>query len=130
MTVNRFSWPRLVFICVPLLIVMVDAFVLVAEHLQSDAAKAIRLVKESNSRKENFTVQQYLYMTVFHRKSSGEPIDIEGWRATLSGGSESPINVEFSYRDSSRTHTAAWEVNLRQGSVKPMNEEAFDLAWH
>src|SRR4030095_9045297 len=103
MTIKRFSWPRLVFICVPLLIVMVDAFVLVAEHLQPDAEKAIRLVKESNSRKENFTVQQYLYMTVFHRKSSGESIDIEGWRATLSGGSESPISVEFSYTDSSRT---------------------------
>ena len=97
MTRKPFNWPRSVFIFVPLLIVTVDAVVLVAESLEPDTEKAIRLVRESNSRKENFTLQQYLYMTVYHRKANGEPITIEGWRATAPGEPRAPIAVEFSY---------------------------------
>ncbi len=76
------NWPKLVFILVPVLIVTVDAVVLVHERVQGETEKAIRLVRESSSRKENFTVQQYLYTTVYHRKGRGEAIMIEGWRAT------------------------------------------------
>ena len=54
------TWPSAVFIIIPVFIITVDAVVLVRERLQSNAQKAIRLVKESNSRKENFTVQQFL----------------------------------------------------------------------
>jgi len=130
MTRKPLSWPRLVFIFVPLLIVMVDAVVLVGERLEPDTEKAIRLVKESNSRKENFALQQYLYTTVYHRKTSGEPITIEGWRATPSLEAGTPMIVEFSYTDSSGEHVAIWEANLRNGSVTARNEAALDFSWH
>ena len=130
MTRKPFNWPKLVFIVVPLLIVVVDAVVLLGEHLQPDTEKAIRLVKESNSRKENFTLQQYLYTTVYYRKTRGEPITIEGWKATLSGEPDAPITVEFGYADSGGRCIAVWEANLRTGSVTAKNEAALDLSWH
>lgn len=130
MTRKPLNWPRLVFIFVPLLIVMVDAVVLVGERLEPDTEKAIRLVKESNSRKENFTLQQYLYMTVYHRKNNGEAITIDGWRATPSPEAGTPMIVEFSYTDSSGEHVAIWEANLKMGTVTPKNEAALDLSWH
>jgi hypothetical protein len=124
------NWPKLVFIVVPLLIVVVDAVVLVGEHLQPDAQKAIRLVKESNSRKENFTVQQYLYTTVYHRQQNGEAITIAGWRATGSNEPDAPTRVEFSYTDSEGEHIGVWEASLRDGTVNPRNEIAVELSWH
>ena len=130
MTLRPLNWPKLVFIFVPLLILIVDAVVLVGEHLQPDVDKAIRLVKESNSRKENFTVQQYLYSTVYHRSSSGEVISIEGWRANASNEPSAPITVEFSYEDSSGQHIATWEASLQNGAVTPKNDAARDLSWH
>lgn len=130
MTGKPLNWPKLVFIFVPLAIVVVDAVVLVDERLQPDAEKAIRLVKESNSRKENFTLQQYLYTTVYHRKRSGEPITIEGWRATASAEAGTPITVEFSYADSNGKYVAILEASLQEGTVTPKNEAALDLSWH
>jgi hypothetical protein len=130
MTRKAINWPRFVFIVVPLLIVVGDAVVLLGERLQPDTEKAIRLVKESNSRKENFTLQQYLYTTVYYRKANGEPITIEGWRATVTGEQGSPITVEFSYADPAGRYVAIWEANLREGSVKPKNQASLDLSWH
>lgn len=124
------NWPKLVFVVVPVLIVAADAFVLVRERLQPQAQKAIRLVKESNSRKENFTVQQYLYTTVYYRRDQGEAITIEGWRATSPSGTEGPIAVEFRYADLSGEHTAIWEASLKNGTVTAKNEAALDLSWH
>src|SRR5713101_1090036 len=124
------NWPKLVFIFVPLLIVAVDAVVLVGERLQPETQKAIRLVKESSSRKENFTVQQYLYTTVYHRKNNGEAITKDGWRATPSPEPGAPMTIEFSYTDSSGKHVAAWEANLKVRTVSPKNEAALDLSWH
>jgi len=130
MTRKSFNWPRLVFIFVPLVIVIVDAVVLVGERLEPETVKAIRLVKESNSRKENFTLQQYLYMTVHHRKRSGEPIAVDGWRATPSPEAGAQVIVEFSYTDASGAHVAIWEASLKTGTVTPKNEAALDLSWH
>lgn len=130
MTRGFINWPKLVFILVPLLIVIVDTVVLVAEHLQSDADKAIRLVRESSSRKENFTIQQYLYMTIYHRKTAGEPISIEGWGANSGSVDGAPIAVEFRFSDSSREYVAIWEADLRRRSVTPKNEAALDLSFH
>ena len=127
---KRISWPIAVFILVPVLIVVVDAVVLIGEALQTDGEKAIRLVKESNSRKENFTVQQYLYTTVYHRKKNGEAISIRGWRATPGDQKGSPIAVDFSYEDSKGNHEATWEVRLENGAVTPKNETALELSWH
>lgn len=123
-------WPKVVFIALPLLIVAVDAVVLVREGLQSETQKAIRLVKESNSRKENFTVQQYLYSTVYYRQSNGESITIEGWRAAPSSEPGGSITVQFSYSDSTGEHAATWEANPGSGSVTPKNQAALDLSWH
>lgn len=123
-------WPKLVFILVPSLIISVDAFVLVRESRQSPSEKATRLVKESNSRKENFTVQQYLYTTVYYRRDRGEAITIGGWRASSSSEPDAPNVVEFSYSDSSGEHVAVWEADLKDKTVTPKNESSLDLSWH
>ena len=130
-TSNRLlrNWPKLVFACVPLAIVIGAGGLLLAEHFQSGADRAIRLVKESNSRKENFTVQQYLYATVYHRRDQGEPITIEGWRADLAEPG-APAKVEFNYIDGEGRHSAAWEASLQEGRVTPRNEIARDISWH
>lgn len=117
------------FIIVPVLIVAVDAYVLVRERLQPQSEKAIRLVRESNSRKENFTVQQYLYTTVYYRRDQGEPITIEGWRAA-SPSESGAAAVGFRYTDANREHVAIWEVNLKDGIVTAQNEAALDISWH
>jgi hypothetical protein len=127
---KRINWPILVFIFVPVLIVAVDAVVLIGEALQTEEQKAIRLVKESNSRKENFTVQQYLYSTVYHRKRNGETITIFGWLAKPGNDKGAPISVEFSYQDSRGDHQPAWDVSLDSGTVTPKNEAALELSWH
>ena len=122
-------WPKLVLVGVPLGIIVVAGGLMMAEHLQTDADKAIRLVKESNSRKENFTVQQYLYFTVYHRRDQGEAITIEGWRAEPAQPA-APINVEFSYTDGEGRHIATWQASVREGRVTPRNETASDISWH
>lgn len=124
------NWPKLVFIVVPVLIVTVDAVVLLRERLQSQSERAIRFVKESNSRKENFTVQQYLYTTVYYRRDHGEAISIRGWSATSPSEPDAPILVEFRYSDSDGEHVAAWEADLRNRRVSPRNEAALDVSWH
>jgi hypothetical protein len=123
------NWSRLAIILIPIVIVAVDAFVLIWEHLEPPAQKAIRMVRESNSRKENFTVQQYLYSTVYHRAGNGEPIVIDGWRALAESGAGS-ITVEFRYSDSTGEHAATWDVELKGGKVSPKNDQALDLSWH
>jgi hypothetical protein len=123
------NWPRLVFACVPLAIVIGAGGILMAERFQSDVDKAIRLVKESNSRKENFTVQQYLYATIYYRRDQGDAVTIEGWRAETSQP-DAPIKVEFSYSDEEGRHSAIWEAGLREGRVTPGNEIARDISWH
>jgi hypothetical protein len=122
------NWPSVIFAGVPVAILVVAGGLLVAESFQSDADKAIRLVKESNSRKENFSVQQYLYATVYHRRDQGEPITIEGWRAEPSEPS-APIKVEFVYTDEAGQHSATWEASIGEGRVTPRNETASNISW-
>jgi hypothetical protein len=131
-TLRRFldQWPKMVFVYLPLLIVAVAATVLVAEQRQPDTNKAIRLVRESNSRKENFTVQQYLYSTVFYRQHQGEPVQIDGWQASRSPDPAGAITVQFSYNDTSGSHVAIWKANLSAGQTTPLNDAARDLSWH
>jgi hypothetical protein len=123
------NWPRAAFIFIPVIIIAANAAALLIEHLQSDAERAIRLVRESNSRKENFTVQQYLYSTVFYRKNRGEAIEIGGWRAS-SAGPDNAITVEFSYTDASGQRVALWEAGIEEKKVVPLNDCARDLSWH
>ena len=124
------NWPRLVFILLPLTIATVDAAVLISEGLETQTARAIRLVKESRSRKENFTVQQYLYTTVYYRKEKGEAIEIHGWRAEQPSEPDAPVTVVFSYSDSKGEHVATWEVDLTSPDVIPQDEAASNLSWH
>src|SRR5689334_24166371 len=115
-------WPRIAFIYLPLLIIAVAATVLVREQLQPDTEKAIRLVRESNSRKENFTVQQYLYSTVYYRQHQGEAIAIDGWRADPLDDSARTVRVEFSYTDGGGRHAATWQTSLLDGQVTPLDD--------
>ncbi len=124
------NWPRLVFILLPLSIATVDAAVLISEALETEPAHAIRLVRESRSRKENFTVQQYLYTTVYYRKEKGEAVVIHGWRAEQPSGPETPVTVVFSYSDSKGEHVATWEADLISGDVMPQDEAASNLSWY
>jgi hypothetical protein len=106
----------------------VDAVVLVRERLEPESKKLIRLVQESNSRKENFTVQQYLYTTVYYRMSRGEPITIQGWQ-TFQEEANGTM-VEFAYVDSEGIHVAKWAADPAKGTVTPRNELAVELSWH
>ncbi|HEX5733495.1 MAG TPA: hypothetical protein VF131_11735 [Blastocatellia bacterium] len=123
-------WPKLVFILVPLTIITVDAAVMISEGLEPETEKATRLVKESRSRKENFTVQQYLYATVYYRKDKGETIEIHGWRAEQTSGPGTAVNVTFSYSDSQSPHVATWQVDLKTRKVIPQDESASNVSWH
>jgi hypothetical protein len=124
------NWPRIALLYLPLFIITIDAAVLVSDHLRPETEKAIRLVRESTSRKENFTVQQYLYSTIYNRKSKGDTVEIEGWQASESLNPDMPMMVEFTYTDASGNHTAIWGANLKEGKVAPQNEDARDLSWH
>jgi len=123
-------WPKIAFVYLPLLLIIVAATVLVREQLQPDTEKAIRVVRESNSRKENFTVQQYLYSTVFYRQRQGEALEIEGWRATPSTDPARPVVVRFSYRDGGGDHVATWAADIKGGQVTPLDDAARELSWH
>ena len=123
------NWPKLVFIIVPLCIVVVDGAVLVHERYQSETEKAIRIVRESVSRKESFTVQQYLYATVYHRKTAGEQISIEGWRAERPKNGDEYLVVEFSFTDADGKHVATWHADVARRTVAPQDQLARDLSW-
>ncbi len=123
------NWPKLVFIVVPLCIVVVDAAVLVHERHQPETEKAIRIVRESVSRKESFTVQQYLLATVYHRKAAGEEISIEGWRAERPPDREDYLVVQFSFTDADGRHVATWHAEVGKGTAAPQDQLARDLSW-
>jgi len=123
------NWPKLALIFVPLCIVAVDAAVLVHERQQPETEKAIRIVSESVSRKESFTLQQYLYATVYYRRTAGEEISIEGWRAQRSPDGEGLFVVEFSFSDGDGRHVATWSADVGKRTATPRNQLAQDLSW-
>lgn len=123
------NWTKLAFIVLPLCIVVIDAAILFAEWRQPDSQKAVRFVKESKSRKENFTVQQYLYATVYHRKDKGEAITIEGWSANPGTAPDGKFSISFSYTDSNGQHTATWNADIKEKTVVPQNKDASNLSW-
>jgi hypothetical protein len=123
------NWTKLVFVVLPICIVVIDAAILFAEWRQSDSQKAIRLVKESKSRKENFTVQQYLYATIYHRRDKGAAIVIEGWGAEADAEAADKFSITFTYTDSNGQHTALWQADVKGKKVIPKNQQAGDLSW-
>ena len=124
------NWPKLILVILPLGILAVDAAALFAEWRQPASQKAIRLVRESKSRKENFTVQQYLYATIYHRQNNGEAITIEGWQAEPDVASpDHQFSITFSYTDANGQHIALWKANLLEKKVTPQNQEASELSW-
>ncbi len=130
MTMKRFinAIPKLAFIYLPLCIIAVDAAVLVSERLQPETEKAIRMVQESPSRKEEFTIQQHFYTTVYYQKSKGEDVTIEGWDADQPAGPNTPVMVVFGYEDSQGDHTALWEVDVKKKKITPRNEMAVNIS--
>jgi hypothetical protein len=121
------NWPKLAFTYLPALIFVFGSGSLLSEQLQPPTNKAIQLVKETSSRKENFTVQQYLYSSVYHRQEKGEPIQIEGWEASNQAGGYK-VSVRFAYADMEGRHIATWEVDVERATVTPMNPEAIELS--
>jgi len=123
------NWPKFAFLVIPLLIIVVDAAVIIDERTDSDAEKAIRLVRENRSRKENFTVQQYLYMTVYHRQDEGERISIEGWRAEQRAELGKFFVVSFTFSEGDTERVALWNVDLESKQIAAMNDYARNISW-
>jgi len=124
------NWPKIALVYLPLLLMLGAATELVREQLQPDTVKAIRMVRESNSRKENFTVQQYLYSTVYYRQHQGEAIEIDGWQALPGDESSSLVQVWFRYSDGNGMHIARWQANMSSGETTPVDDAARELSWH
>lgn len=124
------NWPKIAFIYLPLALALGATAEIVREQFQPDTVTAIRLVRESNSRKENFTVQQYLYSTVYHRQHQGEAIEIDGWRANTIDDSLRTVRVQFSYSDYNGRHVATWEATVPSGATTPLDDAARALSWH
>jgi hypothetical protein len=120
---------KIMLIGAPLLVMMVDAVVLIHRGHRSEADKAIALVQTSSSRIENFTVQQYLYATLFERKRLGDDIVIEGWRVWQEPGNRNSATVEFDFRSNGLLHNAAWGVSLSAETVTATTEDARNLSW-
>jgi hypothetical protein len=120
------NWHKFALVVLPLGVAVASATAMLIEWRQPASQKAVRMVRESKSRKENFTVQQYLYATVYYRKDRGEPITIDGWRVDADSRN---FLVSFTYTDASGQHTATWEANLEEQKVAPHNQEAKDLSW-
>jgi hypothetical protein len=124
------NWPKRVLVILPLCIIVADAAALFAEWRQPASQKAIRLVRESKSRKENFSVQQYLYATLYHRKENGGAITIAGWQVEPDSDSpENQFSVTFTYTDADGQHKALWRADLKEKKVAPQNLEASNLSW-
>ncbi|MEW6131133.1 MAG: hypothetical protein AB1757_29145 [Acidobacteriota bacterium] len=122
------NWHKITLIVLPAMIVTISSAALFRDWRQTDSQKAIRLVRESKSRKENFTIQQYLYATVYYYQQNGEAITIEGWRAEPDAA-PAQFLISFTYSDSQGTHQALWEANPSTRKVTPKNKEASDLSW-
>jgi hypothetical protein len=118
-----------VLIAIPVLVMTMDAAVLIYRGHRPGTDKAISLVQTSSSRIENFTVQQYLYATLFERRTRGDDIVIEGWRAWQEAGNTSSATVEFDFRSNGLLHNAVWGVNLSAETVTATTEDARKLSW-
>jgi hypothetical protein len=121
------NWYKFALIIVPLVILIISTTSAIIDWRQPDSQKALRLVRESKSRKENFTVQQYLYATVYYRKDNGEPITINGWDVETLTASQ--FLISFTYTDGGVEHCARWETNLKEKKVTPKNQDSIDLSW-
>jgi hypothetical protein len=123
---RRFAFVSLAALC----IVLTGAAVVFLERPRTETDKAIRLVQESRSRIENFTIQQYLYTTVYKQKDDGEPVTIGGWRAEQPDGPHTKVVVQFGFDTDGTAQVAAWEVDSRSGRVTPTNQVARDWSWN
>src|SRR5205085_10568079 len=124
------DWPKIAFVYLPLLLTLGAGVEIAREQLQPDTVKAIRQVRESNSRKENFTVQQYLYSTVYYRQRQGEAIQIDGWQANTIDDSARIVRVRFRYSDGNGTHIATWQADMLSGETTSVDDAARALSWH
>jgi hypothetical protein len=129
---GRFDNARLAqitLIGLPLLVMTTDAAVLVHHGGRPATDKAISLVQTSSSRIENFTVQQYLYATLFESKRRGVQVTIEGWRAWQDHGDEHSAKVEFDFKREGKPHAALWDVDISTDKVTARTEDARNLSW-
>ena len=122
-------WALAVLILIPFLIAAADTAILVGRRVEPVPEKAIRLVKESSSPIESFSIQQYLNGTLYHRRDRGAKIQIRGWTAVQDSKSKSQTEVEFAYSEDGTDHVARWIVDVPAHTVTPANQEAAALSW-
>ncbi len=123
------NWPKLVFLLLCVCIIVVDGAVIVKERRASETEKAIRLVRESKSRKENFTVQQFLYTTVYYRRSREQGVTVVGWQAEKPAGETHEVIVRFCFTEPEGSQTAEWSVDVSRKIITPRNQAAHELSW-
>jgi hypothetical protein len=119
------NWPKVALVYLPLCLVAANVVALILEDSQEDPGKAIRLVREQPSIKENFTVQQYLYLTAYRRGDR-----VMGWNASQGGGPGSPVTVEFRFIEGGKLQAAIWEVYVKEEKIVPKNELARSICWN
>ncbi|HYM00931.1 MAG TPA: hypothetical protein VEZ90_18380 [Blastocatellia bacterium] len=118
-----------VLILVPVLVAAFDAAVIVRRRVEPTTQKAIRIVKESSSPIESFSIEQYLNSTLYYRKDRGSSIQIQGWTALETPGAADEVAVEFAYLEGATRHLADWTVDVRSNRVSSDNAEAAALSW-
>ena len=120
---------KITLIGLPLLVITMDTAVLLHSRGRRETDKAISLVQTSSSRIENFTVQQYLYATLYEGRKRGASVIIEGWRAWQDPGDEHSATVEFDFKSGGLMRSAVWHVNISTKGVTARTEEARNLSW-
>lgn len=123
------EWPAPILILVPLLIGVADSAILLGRRAEPVPDKAIRLVKESSSPIESFSIQQYLNGTLYYRKERDSSIRIQGWTAHATPEVAGRVSVEFGYSEGAAIHLAHWNVDVATRKVSPDNADAASLSW-
>lgn len=124
---SRLTWASVVLVLVPLLIACIDVASLLRRHVEPPTKRAIWAVKDSSSRIESFSVQQYLYSTLYQGNESGAKLQVVGWSANARD--QRVTEVEFAYSEGAASHTARWSVDGATGRVQPENDDARNLSW-
>jgi hypothetical protein len=114
---------------VPIFIAVTDAAIVLGRRVEPATEKAIRIVKESSSPIESFSIEQYLNGTLYYRGQRDSNVRIQGWTAHTIPEVVGKVSVEFGYSEGATTHLAHWTVNVPTRKVNADNADAAALSW-